>query len=408
MNSPITPITTPKAGGPLSPPFEVDPITDPEAFQTSQVIPVVAAHLTHDIYTSSVAPLLPVLIEKLSLSLTQAGLLTTFMQLPGIFNPFIGYIADKVSFRYFVILAPAVTGTIISAIGFAPNYAALAILLFCAGISTAAFHAPAPAFIGKVSGRRLGLGMSLFMAAGELAYAIGPLLAVWAVTTWTLEGFWRLAVLGWLASLILYLRLRDVSTSVEKPGSLRAILPALPGLYLPMALFSLARYPLMESLTTYLPTLMNMRGASLWIAGASLSLLMVSGVAGVLLIGPASDLWGRKTVLIATTLATTGLALLFLNASGWWTVVILIGLGFFSMSTNPVLMAIVQERFPNNRAMANGIYMMVSFVLRPIGTVAVGLMGDSIGLEKAMFWGALISLSAIPAILAMQEKAPPA
>jgi len=401
MSSQTTPITQP--AGKL---LEADQIPAADAFQTDQVIPVIAAHLTHDIYTSSVAPLLPVLIEKMTLSLTQAGLLTTFMQLPGIFNPFIGYIADKVSFRYFVILAPAVTGTIISSIGFAPNYASLAILLFCAGISTAAFHAPAPAFIGKVSGRRLGLGMSLFMAAGELAYAIGPLLAVWAVTTWTLEGFWRLAVLGWLASLILYLRLRNFSTPIEKPGNLRSILPALPGLYLPIALFSLIRYPLLESLTTYLPTLMNMRGASLWVAGASLSVLMVSGVAGVLLIGPVSDRWGRKTVLIVVTLATTGLALLFLKASGWWTVAILIGLGFFSMSTNPVLMAIVQERFPNNRAMANGIYMMVSFVLRPLGTVAVGLMGDSIGLEKAMFWGALLSLGAIPAILVMQEKPP--
>ncbi len=406
MNSQQIPTTQPEVVRPLAGHFEADQIPDPEAFQTAQVVPVITAHLTHDIYTSSVAPLLPVLIEKLSLSLTQAGLLTTFMQLPGIFNPFIGYIADKVSFRYFVILAPAVTGTIISSIGFAQNYATLAILLFCAGISTAAFHAPAPAFVGKVSGRRLGLGMSLFMAAGELAYAIGPLLAVWAVTTWTLDGFWRLAVLGWLASFFLYLRLRNFSASVEKPGSLRAIMPALPGLYLPIALFSLVRYPLMESLTTYLPILMKTRGASLWIAGASLSVLMVSGVAGVLLIGPASDRWGRKAVLIVVTIATTGLALLFLKASGWWTLVILIGLGFFSMSTNPIMMAIVQERFPNNRAMANGIYMMVSFVLRPIGTVAVGLMGDSIGLERAMFWGALISLGAIPAILALQNKAP--
>ncbi|MCC6955600.1 MAG: hypothetical protein IT316_02325, partial [Anaerolineales bacterium] len=66
-------------------------------FQTGQVVPVIAAHLTHDIYTSSVPPMLPLLIEKLSLSLTQAGLLSAMLQLPGILNPFFGYIADRVT-----------------------------------------------------------------------------------------------------------------------------------------------------------------------------------------------------------------------------------------------------------------------------------------------------------------------
>jgi FSR family fosmidomycin resistance protein-like MFS transporter len=385
---------------------ETLPLVEPSEsteFQTGQVIPVITAHLTHDIYAASVPSLLPVLIEKLSLSLTQAGLLTSFLQIPGILNPYLGYLADKARFRYFVILAPAVTGTLISLIGFAPNYFALAILLFCAGVSTAAFHAPAPAMVGRVSGRRLGLGLSLFMAAGELAYAVGPLIAVWAVTTWTLEGFWRLMVLGWAASLMLYLRLRGVSARVEKPGSLRAILPAIPAMFLPIAAFNLLRYPLMESLTTYLPTFMSLRGASLWVAGASLSILMASAVVGVLLVGPLSDRVGRKPVLIGVTIVSAGLTLVFLNMNGWMALVTLVALGFVSQCTNPVMMAMVQERFPNNRAMANGLYMGLSFVMRPIGTIAVGLVGDAFGLEKAMLWGAIFSLLGIFAVLRLPE-----
>ena len=61
-------------------------------------------------------------------------------------------------------------------------------LMFAIGVSVAAFHAPAPAMIGRVSGVRIGLGMSIFMASGELARAAGPLIAVWAVATWGLEG----------------------------------------------------------------------------------------------------------------------------------------------------------------------------------------------------------------------------
>jgi FSR family fosmidomycin resistance protein-like MFS transporter len=258
--------------------------------------------------------------------------------------------------------------------------------------------------IGRVSGRKIGLGMSMFMAAGEAAYAVGPLLAVWVVSTWTLEGFWRIAVLGWAATLLLYLRMRGVSARVEKPGSLHEILPALTSLYLPFALFNLVRFPLSESLTTYLPTLMIMRGASLFVAGASLSILMVAGVVGVMLIGPLSDRIGRKVVLIIVTLASAGLALLFLQVSGWQALLVLMALGFFALSTNAIMMAIVQERFPSNRAMANGLYMMLNFVLRPAGTVAVGFMGDHFGLEKAMFWGALVSLLGVIPILKLPKK----
>jgi len=137
---------------------ETSPLTQPaEAteFQTGQITPVVAAHLIHDIYTASVAPLLPLIIEKLSLTLTQAGLLTSFLQFPGVLNPIFGYIADKVSIRFFLILAPAVTGTAISLVGLASNYFAVAFLFFVAGVSTAAFHAPAPALIGR-SARQTG------------------------------------------------------------------------------------------------------------------------------------------------------------------------------------------------------------------------------------------------------------
>jgi FSR family fosmidomycin resistance protein-like MFS transporter len=151
--------------------------TNEDDFQTEQVLPIVGAHFVHDIYTAAVPVLLPALMAKLSLSLTLVGSLMAIMQLPALLNPFIGYLADKISLRYFVILAPAVTATLISSLGFASNYIAVAIILFATGVSVACFHAPAPAMIGRVAGKQVGKGMSFYMAAGELARTVGPLLA---------------------------------------------------------------------------------------------------------------------------------------------------------------------------------------------------------------------------------------
>jgi len=96
--------------------------TQEEGFQSEQVLTIVGAHFVHDTFTAFVPPLLPLVIEKLSMSLTLAGALTAFMQLPAILNPFIGYLADKISLRYFVIIAPAASATLIGLMGLAPSY----------------------------------------------------------------------------------------------------------------------------------------------------------------------------------------------------------------------------------------------------------------------------------------------
>jgi FSR family fosmidomycin resistance protein-like MFS transporter len=372
-----------------------------ERFETGQVLTIVSGHFIHDVYTAFVAPLLPLIIEKLSLSLTLAGSLTALLQLPGLLNPFIGYLADKVSLRYFVILAPAVTATLISSIGFAPSYFALATILFVTGISVAAFHAPAPAMIAEVSGKKVGLGMSLFMAGGELARTIGPLLAVWAVSTWTLDGFYRIVVLGWAASLVLYIRLNHIPARPARNGSVRVILPFLRTLFLPLLLITLFRNFMMTSLSVYLPTFMSRGGASLFVAGSALSIYELAGVAGALTSGTLSDRMGRKFTLLAAALSSAVILLVFLSVHGWMQAAVLLVLGFTNLSTTPVLMAIVQEHLPNNRAVGNGLYMSINFLMQLLTILGVGLLGDYFGLRAAFFWSAILSLLAIPPILAL-------
>ena len=274
-----------------------------EQFQTGQVLTIAGGHVVNDTYTALTPALLPVLIEKLSLSLPMAGSLTAIQQLPALLNPFIGYLADRVSLRYFVILAPAVTGTLISCMGLAPSYLVLAFIMLLSGVSIAAFHAPAPAMIGRITGRQVGKGMSLFMAAGELARTIGPLIAVWAISLWTLNGIYRLAVIGWATSLILFWRLRTVPARTDKQASLRAAFPAMRRLFIPIISFTLFRNFMIECLVTYLPVYMSAQGSSLWIAGAALSILELA-VGGALVGGTASDRLGRKPILLAATLAS--------------------------------------------------------------------------------------------------------
>jgi FSR family fosmidomycin resistance protein-like MFS transporter len=369
-----------------------------EKFSTDQVLTIAAGHFIHDVYTAFVAPLLPLIIEKLSLTLTMAGSLTALLQLPGLLNPFIGYLADKISLRYFVIFAPAVTATLISVMGFAPNYLMLAIVMLLTGVSVAAFHAPAPAMIGRISGNQVGKGMSVFMAGGELARTIGPLIAVWAVSLWGLDGIYRLMFVGWASSLLLFWRLREVSGRSNTDGSLKSIAPKVVTFFLPLSLIVFFRMFLSVCLTTYLPTYLTFLGYSISIAGAYLAVLEFAGVGGALLSGTISDRFGRKRMLLFAFIVSSILTLLFLQVSGIWVILLLLGIGFSALSTGPLFLALVQDQLPNNRAVGNGLYLAISFIIRSVAMLIVGAIGDGWGLETAFFWSAMVSTLAIPMI----------
>ena len=374
-------------------------------FKLGQVLTIISGHFIHDTYTAFVAPLLPLIIEKFALTLAQATRLTALIQLPSILNPLIGYAADKVSLRYFIIFAPATTATLIGVMGFAPNYLSLSMLFLLIGFSTAAFHAPAPAMIARISGRRIGMGMSLFMAAGELGRTLGPIIAISAVAAWQLDGIYRLVVIGWGSSLILLWRFSQISSKAHltKPGSLRALIPTIRLFWLPLLVITIARSFLTASITTLLPTFLKGEGATLAMAGISLAVLEGAGVVGALISGTISDHIGRKPALLVLFSASAILLFVFLGTQGWLLYPVLLLLGFASLAPQPVLLALVQDQFSQNRATANGFYMSMSFLVRFIALNLLGLADDAWGLRTTFMMSGFISLIAIPAIMMLPK-----
>jgi len=380
-----------------------------EQFETAGVLTMVAGHAVHDTYTAFLAPLLPLFIDNFGLTTTAAGLLSVFAQGPSLLQPLIGYVADRVSLRAVVILAPAVSAVMMSLLGIAPSYAMMALLLLVTGLSSAGVHSVGPVIAGKLSGTSLGRGMSYWMVGGELARTMGPILVVSAVQWWGLRGTPWLMIGGLLTSVFLYFRLRDVS---GLPADTVQALPwkqALSGmrpLLVPLTGLIIARVFAISMLTTYLPTYLSQEGANLWLAGASLSLLEAAGVVGALTGGSISDRLGRRTVLLASMLVTPLLMLAFVATGGWMRWPLLLLLGFSSLSVTPVIMALVQESYPENRALANGVYMAMSFVLRSVGVVVLGAIGDFFGLRWAFVASAIVTLLGCPVVFLLPRARP--
>ena len=377
-----------------------------QAFDTGQIFTIAGGHFVHDTYSAFVSPLLPLLQERLATNYALTGSLAIFTQLPSLLNPLIGYLADRVSLRYFIIVAPAITATLLSSVGIVNNYFVVALLLLAGGISIAAFHAPAPAMIGRLAGKRVGTGMSIFMASGELGRTLGPIVAVAGVGWFGLEGMWRLMFVGWAVTAVLYFRLHNVSARTDtKPAGLHEAWPQNRRIFPTLGWIMLARTGMIVALTTYLPLYMRDEvEASLWLAAAALSILEGAGVAGALLSGTASDRLGRRKVLSGLLFVSPLLTLLFIYGPGWLAIPLLIALGLTAISPTPVLLAIVQDEFPEHRALANGIYIGLNFLVRGLGIWLIGSLADSVGLTTAFLLGTLAAFFSVPGVWLLPKR----
>lgn len=380
---------------------------DADRFETAGVTTASSAHFVHDMYTSFLAPLLPVLIANLSLTKTAAGLLSVFYQLPSLIQPLIGHLGDRVNLKILVIVGPAIAAMMMTLLGIAPTYALLALLLVVAGLNSAGLHSVGPVIVGTLSGNRLGRGMSFWMVAGELSRTVGPLILVSAVALLTPRGLPWLVFGGLAASGILYLRLRN-APDYRPPTSqrlawgdamqhIRPFLLALTGVIA-------VRGMLFSAFATFLPTYVTESGAGLWLAGASLSIMEAAGVVGALFGGVVSDRLGRRRVMLGMSVAAPLAALLFLNVRGWLQFPVLLLVGLTLLSTGPVIMALVQEQARASRALANGIFMALNFALTSLATVLVGFLGDRFGLHTAFTIGAVVMLVGMPFVWMLPEK----
>ena len=384
-------------------PVSEDAPDSSKTFQTQDILTIVSGHFVHDMYSAFIPTLLPVILKKLAIPLGLAGTLQLAMSIPSLFSVLVGWLGDRFSVRYLVIFTPAITATLITLSGVMPGYATLIILLFAAGLSGAAFHAPAPAMVARLSGRQLGKGMGFFMAAGELGRSLGPLLVAFALTEWGLEGIWRVMIFGWLASGILFFRLRRIPARSRKTLNLRSVLPHMRRVFIPLLGVMMLRGMFSSSLSFYLVYFLNQDlGMEHANAALMLALYELAGVGGALTGGMLSDRIGRRrTVFIATSVgaALQVVFLLVINYRLEWIPLALIPLGFVSLSVTPVLQAVVQDQFPENRATASGLFILYAFLTRSFNALALGLIGERLGLEAAFTIAIFASLMALPLIL---------
>ncbi|BBB47946.1 MFS transporter [Pelolinea submarina] len=380
-----------------------------DEFQAFKAASVSSAHAINDTYSGFISPLLPYLIDSFALVKVQASLLPFLFQGASILQPVIGHWADRSNLRKLALYAPAVSGIFLSLLAVAPSLQTAMLYCLLAGISSAMMHAILPALVSGYSGRSTGKGMSFWLVGGELGVMLGPLIITAVIASGLLPKAPWLMLAGILISLLLNLLIKDEPYHPAAAHSRQSIpFKALAAVMLPLSAIMLMRALLRTGLEIYLPIYLSERGAGVWLSGAALSFLQAFGVLGVVLGGLANDRYGFKPVLLVSVLFS-GLGMLgFVFTTG---AAQALNLGLIGVSTTmmlPVCMAIAQDHFPQNRSLANGIYMASLSALNAIIGVLTGFLYDLLGGQTTYLIGGLVVFLAIPFIFMLPklEKSP--
>jgi len=378
-------------------------------FNGSKVGAISSAHFLHDVYSSFLAPILPLIIDKFGITLAGASVLTLVQRLPSFLSLIIGAVAHKLPWRWIIILAPVITGICGSLLGVANNIIVLGILLFTIGICSASFHVTAPVMIKYFSATQAGKGMSWYMLGGEAARMLGPLVIIYAISWWQLEGTWRLMFPAIAAGLTLYftienLNYQSIASMGPKPINWWSTLKDYSQFFIALTLYMLFRSLMKGSLATFLPTYMGMQGSSLLTGAVALSILQFAAAAGSFFMGGISDKIGRFRSLLILAIASPILMLMFVFSGLALQLILLLLLGVVLYATSPVLLALVLEQGSNQPAMMNAGFTTINFATNTLAVLFTGILGDIIGLHTTLQISAFLAIGAIPSVYYLKKK----
>lgn len=342
-------------------------------------------HLLNDGYSSFFAPLLPLLIVRLDLSLTLAGALgTVLILINSLAQPGLGHLLDRTRRPFLVVLGPFLTIIAMSLIGRAGSFEALVAVLVVAGIGTALFHPAAASLVAAGGGAKRGLVMAFFSSGGTLGNAVVPLLIVTYVGAVGMERTPWLILPGLLALAAVAVILRRLL-----PGLPAMAPPARGRIRIPRPLVLLwtvivLRSMVATSFTNFLAVIVTGRGGSSFMGGAALSAFLFCGAAGGFLAGNLSDRLGRRIILAVTLAATTPLLLLFLHGPTAISLPAVAAAGMFLLSSTPVGVVAAQELLPGQVGLVSGLVMGLAWGVGGLILTPVGWLADRFGLSAVM------------------------
>jgi len=382
---------------------------DQKSANVKVIFGLTLVHFIGDFYSSFINPLLPVFVEKFSLTLAQVGILVGVSRLMAfIVQPAAGYVADHYRTRFFVLGGPLFTIIFISLLGVAPSFFVLLLFVSLGSIGSSMFHPTTAGMVSEYSGGHFGLSMSIFNTGGTFAFAVGPVFITYLVGAYGLGISPFTMIFGLIVMVYLFKtvpiplgeRLKDFGFI----GSLKEVLGQVWKAIVLIWIIMVLRAFVGISFRSFIAVLFSQEGYSLVSIGALISIFTVAGSFSGLLAGHLSDKIGYKPIFYFSHGLATPSLILLLYMPGIWVYFTAFVAGFLSMATLPLGVAMAQELAPRGRSMVSSLMMGFAFGLGGVMAPITGKLADVFSIRPVLCVLAIIPLLTIGLIYMLPEK----
>jgi len=371
-----------------------------------KLITLMLGHLTVDSYVGVIPVLYPLLIGRFNLNLATVGLISlAYSGTAAVSQPLFGVIADRYGTRMTGASLCWTAGTFALA-GFVPTFPLLVALACASGLGSGAFHPLGALDVRALLPKRSrSTGMSIYVTAGTVGVALGPLIGIALFGLFGLHGTGFLVIPGVVTGTYLLWRMRRKAGAVARPAAI-AVRQAAPLLALAAVIgVMMSRSWTVSVFQAFTPTWYRELGYGPEFYGPLATTLVLSSAFGTVGVGSLADRFGRKTLIIATLVLSIPAVYLFAMYPGPWAFGTAILIGFLAASTAPLMLLMAQQLMASRAGLASGLVMGLGFVTAAIGVPINGAIADAFGLRDSLLSHIILIVLTIGIALLLPNEA---
>lgn len=354
--------------------------------RNGKLVTLMLGHFTVDSYAGIIPVLYPLLIGRFRLSLATVGLVSlAYSGMAAISQPFFGIVADRFGTRL-TGLALGWTALTFAVMGYVTTFPALLALAFASGLGSGAFHP-----LGALDVRALlpawrrSAGMSVYVTAGTVGLALGPLIGILCFGAFGLRGTGLFVVPGIVTGVYLLWRMRGRAAHSEKKLRSGGVSTPVPVFALVVVIgVMMSRSWTVLVFQAFTPTWYRQLGYGPGFYGPLVTTLVLASAAGTVGCGSLADRFGRRTVILGTLVLSLPGILLYTLFPGPWAFATAILIGFLAASTAPLMLLMAQQLMSSRAGLASGLVMGLGFVMGAIGAPLNGALADVVGLQLSL------------------------
>jgi len=368
------------------------------------------SHFMSDAYGGFALPIMPLIAEKLSLSLGFVGLLISLSSITAsLFQPLFGYISDKATRRFFVFWGLVLSAVFIGLIGHINNFWLLSIAFMLGNLGVGLFHPQATALAAHFSGTKINTYMGIYVAMGTIGYAAGPFISSFLVEKLGLGSTIWAIIPGLIAAALLYFYLPKVPINGEPPNfkDVKKMMSDLKIILFILVFISIIRAIVIYSFHVYMPFVWQKAHYSVLTIGTVIAAFSFCGGVSSFIGGHLTNYIGRKNLMIYSLLPAIPCligTLILLKTIPVLAFGLFVLSGLLLMSSSSANMVIAQMAAPENKGLLSGLTGGFCWGVAGILLTPIGFMANHYGIEKILFILAFLPILGVISALYIPEE----